>query len=251
MQVGWGVLDAPQREGLDRAIGTGHAPIDQAGLVEPFGPEVVHEIVRVIRGHVAGGALGFAKEQLLSTLFRVGGFWGVQLAQHRELGGGGEVEQFLEFRHEVHLAPALQGVDPLFRGNHGIPIEVGGSLLELGEVFDAAQRPLRAEQPLDMHSPQGRGIDTVTERLGPDVADEMGGGIRVAIRVTFKTDHPPTRPFRPAVFGLVELLLGERRHQQSQSLQLLGVEDAVEQLEEVLYGHQLPLGDIAPGPAGW
>jgi hypothetical protein len=30
---------------------------------------------------------------------------------------------------------------------------------------------LRAEQPLDMHPPQGRGIDTVTERLGPDVAD--------------------------------------------------------------------------------
>src|SRR4029434_1989569 len=85
----------------------------------------------------------------------------------------------------------------------------------------------------------------VSEVLRPESAVQMAGGIRVAIRVTFKTDHPPTRPFRPAVFRLVELLLRERRHQESQSLQLLGIEDAVEQLEEILNGHQLALRDIA------
>ena len=54
--------------------------------------------------------------------------------------------------------------------------------------------------------------DAVAELLRPDVADQMGRGIRVAVRVTFKTDHPTTRPCRPAVFRLVELLLRERRH---------------------------------------
>ena len=87
--------------------------------------------------------------------------------------------------------------------------------------------------------------------LGPDVPDQMGGGIRVAIDVTFKTHHTATRTLRAAVFGLVELLLRERGHQQPQALQLLGVEDAVEQLVEVGDGHQLALRHIAQvGPGG-
>ena len=62
---------------------------------------------------------------------------------------------------------------------------------------------------------------------------------------------PRLGPFGAAVFGLVELLLGERRDQQPQALELLGVQNAVEELVEVVDGHQLALGDIAQvGPRG-
>ena len=56
---------------------------------------------------------------------------------------------------------------------------------------------------------------------------------------------------RAAVVGLVELLLRERRHQQAQPLELLGVQDAVEQLEEVVDRDELALRDVAEvGPRG-
>ncbi len=64
-----------------------------------------------------------------------------------------KVEEGLELRHEVHLAAAVQDVDPLLGGGDGIAVEVGGALLELGEVLDAAQRPLGSEEPLYIHSP--------------------------------------------------------------------------------------------------
>ena len=47
------------------------------------------------------------------------------------------------------------------------------------------------------------------------------------------------------VLGLVELLLGERRDQQPQALELLRVQDAVEELEEVVDRDELALGDVA------
>ena len=54
-----------------------------------------------------------------------------------------------------------------------------------------------------------------------------------------------------AVVGLVELLLRERRHQQAQALELLRIEDAVEELEEVVDGDELALRDVAEvGPRG-
>ena len=90
--------------------------------------------------------------------------------------------------------PRSRMLTPFFVAITGIAIEVGGPLLELGEVFDARQRPLRAEQPLDVHAAQGRRIDAVAELLRPDVADQVRGAIRVAIRVAIEAGHAPTRP---------------------------------------------------------
>ena len=56
---------------------------------------------------------------------------------------------------------------------------------------------------------------------------------------------PAARPGRTAVLGRVELLLRERRHEQPQPLELLGVEDAVEQLEVVLERDDLAPRDVA------
>ena len=55
----------------------------------------------------------------------------------------------------------------------------------------------------------------------------------------------PMRLFRLAVGGGVELLLRELRHQQPQALQVLGVQDAAEDLLEVVDGHDLALRDVA------
>ena len=56
-----------------------------------------------------------------------------------------------------------------------------------------------------------------------------------------KQATPRRGPQRPAIVGQVELLLGERREQQAQTVELLGVEDVLEQLEEVVGGDQLSL----------
>jgi hypothetical protein len=78
----------------------------------------------------------------------------------------------------------------------------------------------------------------------PDVADQMGGGVGVPVRVAVEARDAAARPHRPAILHLVELLLGERRQQQAQPVELLGVQDPVEQLEEVVERHELPLRDV-------
>ena len=52
-----------------------------------------------------------------------------------------EVEQLLELGHEVDLAAALEDVDALLGGDDRVAVEVGGPLLELGEVLDASSAP--------------------------------------------------------------------------------------------------------------
>jgi hypothetical protein len=63
----------------------------------------------------------------------------------------------------------------------------------------------------------------VPERLGPDVAGQMGSGIGVTVGMAVETGYTATRPFRTSVFGLIELLLRERCEQQPQTLDLLGI----------------------------
>jgi hypothetical protein len=52
----------------------------------------VHEVVGIERRFVAGGALGFAEEQLLTAHFRLTGLLCVELAENVELGCRREVE---------------------------------------------------------------------------------------------------------------------------------------------------------------
>ena len=62
-----------------------------------------------------------------------------------ELGGRREVQHVLDLGHHVHLAGAVGHIDALLGGDHLVAVEVGGPLLELGEVLDALERSLRAE----------------------------------------------------------------------------------------------------------
>ena len=42
----------------------------------------------------------------------------------------------------MYLAPALENVHAFLLRGHRIAVEIGGALLEFGEVFDALQRAL-------------------------------------------------------------------------------------------------------------
>ena len=69
--------------------------------------------------------------------------------------------------------------------------------------------------------------------FGPDVADRVRGGVGVAVGVAVEAGHALVGLEAAAVVGGVELLLRERRDQQPQPFELLGIEDVLEQLVEV------------------
>ena len=89
--------------------------------------------------------------------------------------------------------PRSRMLTPFLVAITGIAVEVGGALLELGEVLDALQRALRAEQPLDVHAAQGRRLDAVAELLRPDVADQVRGGVGVAVGVAVEAGDAAAR----------------------------------------------------------
>src|ERR1700720_3295754 len=81
--------------------------------------------------------------------------------------------------------------------------------------------------------------------LRPDVTDQVECAIGAAVRVTIQASHTTAWLVSTAIVGLIKLLLRERTKQQPQSLDLLGIEDAVKQAEKVCNGEQLSFGDIA------
>ena len=210
MEVGRRVLDAAQREGLDRPIGARFAPVDHALGEKAFGPQIVHREVGVVGRSVAGGALRFAKKQFLPAQLALAGFPRIELAINPEFGCGWEVEQRLELCHRVDLTSTLQRINSLLRGDDGIAVEVCRALLELGEVLDRLERALRAEEPLDIHSAQRGRINAMPVLLRADVADKMRSRVGVAVRVAVKARDAAMRMHGAAVARHVELLLGKR-----------------------------------------
>ncbi|MFC6979570.1 hypothetical protein [Microbulbifer taiwanensis] len=83
----------------------------------------------------------------------------------------------------MHLAAPLQDIDPLLGGNDRVAVKIGGALLKLGEILDAFQGALGTEQALDIDAAQGRRIDAVAVLLRAYIADQVGGGVGVAIDV--------------------------------------------------------------------
>src|SRR6266540_4808121 len=147
---------------------------------------------------------------------------------------GRKVEQFLHLGHEVNLAAALQRIDAFLGGDDRIAVEVGPALLEFGEVFDRAQSALRTEEALDIDSAQGGRVYPSPVSLRADVADQMCPTIGVAVDVAVKASYATARPFRPAILGDVELLLRKLGQQQAEPFELFRIENAVEQLIEII-----------------
>ncbi len=160
---------------------------------------------------MAPGAGRLAVEQLFATQFLLAGLARIEPPLHIQLRCRGEVQQRLELTHEMHLTATLEHVHPLLGGDYRITVEVGGALLELGEVLDGLQRPLRAEQPLDVHPAQRRRVDAVAERLRAHIAGQVGSGIGVAVRMAVEAGYAAARMLATAIVGEVELLLRKGR----------------------------------------
>jgi hypothetical protein len=60
--------------------------------------------------------------------------------------------------------------------------------------------------------------------------------VAVAVDVAIEAGHAPAGALGAAVIRLIELLLGERGHEEAEPLDLLGIEDPVEEIEEVVDG---------------
>ena len=88
-------------------------------------------------------------------------------------------------------------------------------------------------------------LDAVAEPLRADVADQVRGAVLWPLSGSRSRPTPLAGHRRLAIVGRVELLLRERRQQQAQPFQLPRLEDAVEQLVEVVERDQLALRDIA------
>ena len=82
-------------------------------------------------------------------------------------------------------------------------------------------------------------LDAVPELLRPDIADEVRGPVGVAVGMAIEAGHAAAGLCRATILGQVELLLRERRHQEPQPVELLGVQEAVEQLVVILDRDQL------------
>ena len=116
--------------------------VDRNSVVEAFRPQVVHQVIGVGRRRVARRTLRLAEEEGFSPPFCLVRHRRVEAPEHVQLRRWREVEQVLELAHEMHLAAALEGIDAFARGARAVAVEVGGALLELGEILDALQRPL-------------------------------------------------------------------------------------------------------------
>jgi len=86
-------------------------------------------------------------------------------------------------------------------------VEVGRPLLELREVLDALEQPLRADEALDVHPAQAGRVDPAPELLRPDVADEVERGVGVAVGVAVEAGHAAARPDRVEALEVALLLL--------------------------------------------
>src|SRR6267378_2012214 len=187
-----------------------------------------------MRRRMTRSTLRFAEENFLPVQFLSAGFLRIKFSIPSQLWSWRKVQQFLKFSHEMNLATAFQYVHPFLSRDDRIAIEIRCPLLELREVLDCFQRSLRAKQPLNVNAAQRRCFDPMAKLLRPNVADEMECPVCSTVRMTIKTGHTAARLFRTAVIGLIELLLRERGEQQSQPLDLFGIENAVKDLIEVI-----------------
>src|SRR5439155_422254 len=203
------------------------------------------EVVRVVGRRVACRALALAEEDgLPAQLLGRRALW-VELSEDIELGGRREVEDLLELRHVVDLAAPLEDVHTLLGGDHGVAVEIGRALLEFGEVLVGLERQLRAEEPLDVHAAQGRRLDSVAKLLRTNVPHQVRRSIGAAVLMTVETGNAEARMLAAPVGGEVELLLGKRRQEKAEAFELLGVEDAVEELVVVVGRDEAAAGDVA------
>src|SRR5260370_41563636 len=83
----------------------------------------------------------------------------------------------------MNLTAALEDVDALLCGHYRVTVEIRGALLKLSEIFNGLESTLGAEETLDVHAPESRGLVEVAGLLRPNISDQMGGAIRAAVGI--------------------------------------------------------------------
>ena len=91
----------------------------------------------------------------------------------------------------MNLRPAIEDVQPLLGGEDGVAVEVCRALLELGEILDGLQGPLRPEEALDVDAPQRGRLDAAAELLRAYVADQVHRARGVAVHVAVEAGDAP------------------------------------------------------------
>ena len=94
-----------------------------------------------------------------------------------------------------------------------VAVEIGGALLELAEILDRPQRPLRAVDLLIEQTAKTDGVEAEARRLRSYIGRLVKGGVGVEIGVAVETGDAEALVLDFAVLGLVELLLRERGQQ--------------------------------------
>src|SRR5712692_477131 len=245
VHIGRVILDATQRKGFDRPVPDGHHVVDHHRLEEALRLEAVHQVVSVKRRLVAARALALAEEDLLAAHLGCRRLGGNELAKNVELGRRWKVQHLLKIGHEVDLASAIEVVHALLRGDHNIAVEIGGALLEFGEILDRLQGALRPEEPLNVEAAERHRLDAVAELLRVGIGGQVRRAVLVAVRMAVKASRADAGNRRTAILGRIELLLREGRQQQAQPFQLPGRKQAVEQFVVIGERDQLTLRDIA------
>ena len=169
-------------------------------------------------------AVGLAEKDSLTPHLGLGRLFWVELAVNVQFRCRRKIEHLLELGHRMNLTAAFEYIYAFLGRNDVVAVEIGGPLLKLGKVLDCLERPLRAEETLDIHAPQRRRIEAMPEVLGPNIAHEMCCTIGMTVGVAVEAGNAAARTSRPAVFGLVELLLRKRSNQQPKALELLGIQ---------------------------
>ncbi len=123
----------------------------------------------------------------------------------------------------MNLRASFENIDPLFGCHALITVKVGGPLFEFSEIFNGFQCALRAKEPLNTYSTQGRCFDPVPELLRPNIANQMVCSVCVPVGMTIKTGNAKAGAVSSPVFGGIKLLLRELGNQQAQSFELLRV----------------------------
>src|SRR5690606_24177545 len=90
MKVGRRVLDAAERERLDRSLTVSDAAVDDAWIKESRHHQVMHRAVSIVGSRMALAGFRFPENQLLPSQSRLGGKFRVQLAEDIQLRCGRE-----------------------------------------------------------------------------------------------------------------------------------------------------------------
>ena len=150
-------------------------------------------MVRICRRLMAGHASGFPEEQILALHLLRRCLFAVEPPRHRiQLRGRREIDHVLHLRHMRHQQ-TVDHIHAFFDRPDLIAVEIGGALLELGEILHGPQAALRPMNLLVEHPAKADRIEAhaITLRARVRIQVELAGGVE--INVAIETRHPQAR----------------------------------------------------------